>query len=148
MVDVDLLSFLSKHQIDKIVYAPGTAESVVNSGATTQAPQTAFIVEKRITNPYGKKSFVRARWSVDNGDNWQSLSSRLVYVFTLTIPAIPLSEELNGLQAALSIGVSDNEVIFRTASGYHGNVSDDGVTYTYTPISQTFLIEYALFEIE
>lgn len=141
---LDQKAITSEHNSDKIVLTPAT-ETVVNSGATNQSPQTALVVEKRIANPYGKACFVRYRWSVDGGANWQGQLGRLNFSFTLTTPGG--SGVLPGLQAAVSIGCSDIEIIFRTASGYHGNVSDNGVTYTYTPISQTFLIEYSLFEV-
>lgn len=136
----------SDYDIDKIVDA-GTI-SIVNSGATTQAPQTSHIVQDTIPNIYGDKVFARARWSVDGGDNWQNLKTRLVYNFTLTFTPGPSDSTLSGLQAAISIGANESTIYFVTANGYHGNVSDDGATYTYTPTSQTFLIEYTLFEVE
>lgn len=140
---IDLLGFFSEHPIDMVVH---TGEiTVTNSGATTQAPQEALIVSSTIDNPYNKRALVRAKYSVDGGTNYQSLDSRLIYTFSLSIPAVPITVTLNGLQAALNIGVSDDSIIFRTASGYHGNVVDTG-TYAYTPISQDFLIKYAIFE--
>ena len=141
--DLDFLSFLSVHPIDKIVTSGTT--SIVNSGATTQAPQTAFIVSSSIANPYGRAAFVRAVFSVDGGASYQSLDSQLTYTFNLTVTPPGITVTLSGLQAAMSIGVSDSIITFVTANGYHGNVTDTG-TYTYTPISQTFDIKYAVFE--
>lgn len=136
--------FDSIHPIDKVV-GTGTV-SVVNSGATTQAPQTAHIVTSTIANPYNKKVYVRGIFSVD-GTNYNSLDSHLIYTFSMTIPG-PSTSTLRGLKAGCSIGVSDSTIYFRTANGFHGNVTDDGVTYTYIPTSLTFTIKYALFEKE
>lgn len=142
MADITKLDFLSADPIDKIV-ATGSV-TVTNDGATNQAPQTAKIVENSITNPYGKAVFCRYIWSVD-GVNFNSPESHLVYTYTDTTPGG--SSTLAGLQAAVSVGVSSTSIIFRTANGYHGNVSDNGTTYTYTPNSQTFTIKYALYEV-
>lgn len=145
--DLSKLTFLSTYPIDKVV-ATGTF-SVTNSGATGQSPQTALVVSGTTPNPYAKRCFVRASWSVDGGANYQSLDSQLVYTFNMTtIPPAPAhSAILNGLQAAASIGVSDSLITFTTANGYHGDVTDNGTVYAFTPISQTFLFKYALFEI-
>lgn len=143
-ITIDRLSFYSKHAIDKVVTSGNT--SVVNSGATSH-PQVALIVSSAIANPYGRRALVRGAYSIDGGANYQSLDSRLIYTFNLTVPG-PSTEILNGLQAAISIGVSDSLITFRTANGYHGDVTDDGVNYIYTPISLTFLIKYAVFERE
>jgi hypothetical protein len=145
-LDLTKIAFSSDHPIDKIVhYEPDNTTSVVNDGVTSNSPQTAKIVTGSAANPYGTRCFVRARWSVDGGTSWQTLDSRLTFSFTITAPG-PTVTTLTGLRAGLSIGVSDSTVHFRTANGYHGDVSDDGVTYSYTPTSQTFTIQYALFE--
>lgn len=146
LTDLDLLSFLSLHAIDKVVDS-GTI-SIVNSGATTQAPQTAKIVESTLTNSYGRAAFVRLVWSIDGGTNYQSLDSQLVYTFTITVTPPGTTATFSGLKAAVSVGVSNSLITFTTANGLHGNVSDNGVTYTYTPTSLTFNIKYAIFERE
>ena len=138
--DVNKLAFSSEYPIDKIV-ASGTVQ-VVNDGATSNSPQTAKIVTSTITNPYGKKCFARAIFSVD-GTNFSPLTSHLVYTFTLN----PGSVILSGLKAGCSVGVSTLSIFFRTANGFHGNASLSGATYTYTPTSLTFTIKYALFEV-
>lgn len=148
MINYDLLHFLSANPIDKVV---DTGQiSIVNDGDTTpDQAQKAKVVTDQVANSYGKKVFARARWSIDGGTTWQSLDSRLLYIFTLTIPAIPISVELQGLDGAVSIGVSDNFIKFRTANGKHGSVSQTlGGSQTYTPTSHTFLIQYAIFEVE
>lgn len=144
-IDIDKLAFLSHHPIDKIVET-GTYE-VTNDGDTTgaQTPQKAKIVTDSINNPYSKKVFVRFVWSVD-GTNFNAPDSHLIYSFTITNPA-PATVTLSGLQAAVAVGISSDTIKFITANGYHGDVDDDGVTYTYTPISQTFTFKYALFEV-
>lgn len=149
---LDQLNLSSDHNVDKIVPSAANGEfentiTIVNSGATNQSPQTAFIVNATAPNPYGKPTFVRGRWSVDGGQNWQSIRSRLTYPFRLTVNPPGFFTDLTGLQAAISIGVNKDVVKFITANGYHGDVLDNGV-YNYTPISQTFIIEYTLFEVE
>jgi len=145
MIDVDKLNFLSLHPIDKVVME-GTI-SIVNSGATA-FPQDSLIVSSSITNTYGRKAFARASWSVDSGANYQSLESQVTYSFlyNTVAPAPVTSTPLRGLSGAISIGVSDSQVTFRTANGLHGTVTDDGTTILYTPTSQTFIIKYAIFE--
>lgn len=143
MATITGLDFLSTDPIDKIVQQ-GTV-TVTNDGATNQAPQTSKIVESTVTNNYGKAVFCRYMWSVD-GTNYNGADTHLVYSYTLTNGGG--SSTLGGLKAAVSVGVSASTITFRTANGLHGNVSDDGVTYTYTPTSQTFTIKYALFEID
>lgn len=144
-MDLDLISFFSKYPIDMIV-ATGT-ETIINSGATTNTPQRAFIVTSSVINTYKRATFVRAVWSID-GVNYQSLDSHLIYGFNITAtdPEPDVTVTMQGLRAAISIGVSPTSIYFITANGYHGNVTQAGSTYTYTPISQTFVIKYALFE--
>lgn len=155
MVDINLLSFFSEHPIDKIVEI--NEISIVNDGNTTGSgsgtgDSTARIVSESIANPYGRAALVRAKWSIDGGNNWQALEARLNYAFTITITDFGVtSPPLRGLQAAISIGCSDSSIIFRTANGYHGNVSRTfaaPATSGYTPISQTFLIKYWVYERE
>lgn len=147
-VDIDALQFYSGYPIDKIIET--NTVSIVNNGATNQAPQTANITTDTFPNSYGKQCFVRFVWSIDNGANFNSSTSHLVYTFTYnTVAPLPVtSSTLSGLQAAVSIGVSNNNVTVLTGNGYHGTVTDNGTTYTYTPISQTFIIKYALFSID
>jgi len=147
MIDVDKLNYLSLHSIDKVVME-GTI-SIVNSGATS-FPQGSLIVSETITNTYGRKAFARASWSIDSGVSYQSLESQVTYSFlyNTVAPAPVTSTPLRGLKAAVSIGVSDTLVTFRTANGFHGTVTDDGTTISYTPTSQTFIIKYAIFERE
>lgn len=145
LANKDLISFFSGHPIDKIVSIGNT--TITNSGATTNAPQESFVVSSSVTNPYLKKCFVRAKFSID-GTNYQSTDSHLLYPYTITVPAVPITVALSGLRAAVSVGVSDSTIHFRTANGYHGNVTQVGANYTYTPISQDFHIIYAIFEVE
>jgi hypothetical protein len=146
-VDRDKLYFYSNDPIDKVV-AEGTI-SIVNSGVTALYVD-ARVVSQTISNPYGRKCFVRASWTVDGGTSYQSLESQLTYSFNYNTvaPAPVTSTPQRGLKAAISIGVSDSSILFRTANGLHGNVSDNGTTITYTPTSQTFTINYVLFERE
>lgn len=144
MVDLDILSFLSTNPPDKVV-ATGSIQ-VVNSGATSNDSQSALIVTSTADNPYGTAVFVRGAYSIDGGLSYNSLSSHIIYTFTYTDTSGPFVVTLNGLKAGCSIGVKDNLIYFRTANGFHGNVSYTSPTQTYTPTSLTFDIKYALFE--
>lgn len=145
--DVEKVNFYSGDPIDKVV-ATGEID-IVNDGATS-SPQSSKIVTDSVANPYGKKVLVRFRYSIDGGTSFNSEDAHLVYSYTITITSIPITTTLGGLRAAVSVGVSNNTIFFRTANGYHGNATratppDPDV---YTPISQTFKIQYALFEVE
>jgi hypothetical protein len=150
MPDRNKLNFFTGDPIDKIV-AEGTI-SITNDGATSNAPQSSKIVEQRIPNPYGKKALCRFVYSVDGGASYNGQDAHLAYTYTITVippsPGAGFSTTLGGLRAAVSIAVSDSEIIIRTANGYHGNVTDNGSVYGYTPNSQVFDIKYALFEVE
>jgi len=150
MPDRTKLNFFTGDPVDKIV-AEGTI-TIVNDGATSQAPQSAKIVEQRIANPYGKKVFCRFVYSVDGGVSYNGQDAHLAYTYTITVippsPGAGFVSTLGGLKAAVSIGVSASEIIFRTANGWHSNTTDNGTVYAYTPNSQTFIIKYALFEVE
>jgi hypothetical protein len=104
-----------------------------------------------VANDYGRAGFIRARWSIDGGTNWQGLESQILYVFNVATvsgnPGHPSNTNLSGLDSALSIGCSDSTITFRTANGKHGNVTNT-VSPVYTPTSRTFLIQYTLMERE
>lgn len=153
--DVTKLQFFSNDPIDKIVQQGEI--SITNDGNTTTTgtstgPQTAKIVEDTAPNNYGKAALARFRWSVDGGTNWQGMEAELLFTFTITLTDIPVtSSPMQGLEAAMSIGCDDSTITFRTANGAHGNVSrlsTAGSATGYTPTSQTFLIQYALYERE
>ena len=150
----DKLNFYSFDSIDKIVDSGEVV--IVNDGNTTSSgtntgPQTAKIVSLSIPNPYGRAALIRARWSIDGGSNWQGLESRLLYSFTITLTDIPVtSSPLKALQSAVSVGSNNTNIEFRTANGQHGNqskLSTQG-NVGYTPVSQTYRIQYWLYERE
>ena len=149
-VDRNKLNFYTGDPVDKIVYE--NIVTITNDGATSQAPQSSKIVEQRIANPYGKKVFCRFVYSVDGGTSYNGQDAHLAYTYTITVippsPGAGFVSTLGGLKAAVSIGVSDSEIVFRTANGLHGNATDNGTVYAYTPTSQDFIIKYALFEVE
>ena len=143
-VDTSKLNFITRHSIDKVVQQ-GTV-TIVNDGATTSATESKIVTET-VPNDYGRAALARCRWRVDGG-SWQGMTSQMVYTFTYTDSTIPSSDSTPGLKAAISIGCDDNFVYFRTANGLHGDVTYNGSTESYTPTSQTFEIEYALYERE
>lgn len=128
--------FDSLHPIDKVV-VEGTI-TITNDGNSGDY-QTAKIESTTVGNPYGAKCLVNFSWSVD-GTNFNGPDARLVYQYTVTPPGSILA----GLRGAVSVGVSATEIKFRTANNYHGNVA--GISFT--PISQTFTIKYALYEVD
>jgi hypothetical protein len=149
MPSLNDISFISQDPIDKIVQQGEI--SIVNNGTTSPAYQTAKIVSSTVANDYGRAGFIRARWSIDGGTNWQGLESQILYVFNVATvsgnPGHPSNTNLSGLDSALSIGCSDSTITFRTANGKHGNVTNT-VSPVYTPTSRTFLIQYTLMERE
>lgn len=148
----DKLQFYSEDVIDKIV-APKVRRTISNNGNTSGSWQSSRIVVANYTNPYGKRCFVRGRWSIDGGENWYTFDSHqrnsFKIVFTGSSP-LPPSQNSAGLLAAVSIGVSDTQVRIVTANGDHGNVTINisNNNQSYSPTSHTFLVEYELFEVE
>lgn len=139
-MDLDKFSLIGTNPVDKVVQSG--MFTVTNNGATSQY-FTARIIDSSIVNSYGKKCFVRYRWNIDGGA-WQSKYSHDQYQFTLNYPGG--SQALFGLRSAVSVGVSDTDIYFRTGNGDHGNVTmSSGGAISYTPISHVFNIEYALF---
>lgn len=156
MVNRNKLVFYSPDPIDKIVFPRLTTDNnevtILNDGDTTAGlglPNTAKIVELSIPNPYGRAALVRAVWSIDSGVNEQSLESRILYSFTFNVTGVG-NFPSGGLDCCVSIGCSDNEIIFRTANGRHGDVTLNPGTMqnTYTPVSRTFNIRYWVYERE
>lgn len=145
-MDIDDFILHSDFPPDKIV-ALGEV-NIVNDGVTSEMLYMK-IVEHRIPNPYIRKTFVRYVWSVESGIK-AGQESPILYTFSYSeIPPLsPLSGEVTGIRGMVSVGVNDDEIIFRTGSGYHGAVTWNGSNLNYTPISQTFNIKYALFEME
>lgn len=152
--DVTKLNFYSGDPIDKVV-ATGTV-TYTNNGNTTitgtnTGDQSAKVQNDTIANPYGIKSFVRFKWSIDGGTNYNGAETRIIFGFTITYTDIPAtSPPLQGLSAAVSIGVSASTITFQTANGLHGNSSRllaDSTSTGYAPTSQTFTIQYALYEV-
>lgn len=153
-VDITKLQFHSGYPIDKVVRAPTQPVIVTNDGNTTTTgtntgDEQAKIVTSSITNPYGKRAFVRFKWAT-NGTDFNGADAQQIFSYTITFTDIPTtSSPLRALKAACSIGISDNNITFITANGFHGNVSrksTDGNT-GYTPTSLDFTIYYAIFEI-
>lgn len=144
LTNVDVLSFLSRYPVDKVVQTGNI--QITNSGATTNNPFQSYIQTGSVTNEYGRKAFCRFFWSVDNV-NFNSSDSILVYAWQLSVPAVPITVDFGGLKGAVSAGVSSSTITFRTANGLHGNATQVGATYTYTPTSQTFYIKYALISV-
>lgn len=138
--------FDSLHPIDKILITDTITD--VNDGSTS-FNQEAKIKTITLPNPYGKKVFIRAKWTID-GVNYNSLDTHIVYTYTYNTvaPAPVTSATLSGLKAAVSVGVSDSSIVFLTGNGLHGNVTDNGTVITYTPTPQTFTITYVLYEKE
>lgn len=152
--NIDNLALVSSYPIDKVVL--WDTITVANDGNTTATGsgggyQSARVVSQSIPNKYGKKAHCRFSWSTNNND-FNSLDTRLLFDFTVTLTDVPVtSTPLYGLQAGVSVGVNSTNITFVTGNGYHGNVSKlvaDPSTTGYTPIPQTFTINYALYALE
>lgn len=139
--DRNSLTFFSNDPIDKIVMEPDDI-TIVNDGVTSDYA-AAKIVESTTPNTYGRAGLVRARWSIDGGVSWNNLEAQIIYTYLITAAGA----DFQGLDSALSIGCSDSMITFRTANGKHGTVDGIG-PFTYTPVSRTFLIQFALYERE
>lgn len=145
VTNIDFLSFLSLHPIDKIL-STGTV-TYTNNGSTSSYIE-AKIQNDTIANPHNKLCFARFVWSLDGGSfNSMDTIMRYSYTVTTTPPGVT-SPPLKGLKAAVSIGVNATQIIFQTANGDHGNVADTAGVITYTPVSHEFTIKYALFEVD
>lgn len=145
-VDSQKLLFSSADPADKIIFQDTV--TIVNNGATSDY-STAKIQTSAVTNTYGRQLFARFVWSLDGGSlNSQETRLNISYTITVTPPGVT-SSPAKGLKAAVAIGVNNSQIIFKTANGDHGNVTsiDGGATYQYTPVSHSFLIKYALFEV-
>lgn len=143
-MDPDDFLFNSDFPIDKVLQ---TGEvTIVNDGNTssmTAGYQRGKIVTSSAPNTTGQICSVRYVWSID-GTNWQSPSSHLWYSFTVSHPSG--SSPMGAVQGAVAVGISTSSVHFRTLNGSHGAVSiNSSGNASYTPISRTFRIKYALF---
>lgn len=139
----------SLHVRDKVVHT-GSVEITNPGGSGSNDDQIANITTASTSNPYGKKCLVRYRWSID-GTNYNYALAHLYFSYTINFSFVPTtSPPIVGLRAAVSVGTSDSTIYFRTANGYHGNATQAGVSdpVTYTPTSQTFYIDYVLYEEE
>ena len=147
-MEPDDFLFSSDYPIDKVVHT-GTA-TIVNNGATAGTVadfQTGRVVSQTIPVPTTTPCVARFVWSIDGGANWQSSGSRLWYTYTANYPGY--SVQLGGVQGAVAIGADIGEINIRTLNGSHGtvNVNSSGQV-SYTPISRTFTVKYALFSLE
>lgn len=168
--DFDSFVLHSDWPTDKIVYigntANGKAVTVVNpgslsisSGGDINRPDIN-IVTQPIPNPYGKACLARIRWSVDGGSTWQGTDSVMTiqYTYNITVSGSPAGSTLTPpmVRGYVNVGCDDDYIYFRVQSHYNSNPVAVAVTPTpfsqtfsgWSPISQTFLIEFALYEVD
>lgn len=147
-MDPDDFLFASDYPIDKVLLTGET--TVVNDGNTKSDSltyQSSKIVTGNVANTTGKTCHVRYVWSID-GVNWQSSSTHLIYSYTVSSDGSVVAR-MGGLQGAVSVGVNNSNIAFRTANGSHGNVSISSTgSPSYTTTSRTFRIKYALYSME
>lgn len=144
MLSANTLNFASRFPIDMIVQSGEI--TITNDGDTTSQTGTfnsAKIVQQTAANTHGAPTLARARWSIDNRANWQSMEAKLIYTFAIN----PLGVTGAGLDSAISIGTDSSLIYFRTANGRHGDISNADTTPTYTPTSRTFIIQYWMYEL-
>lgn len=147
-MDPDKFLFASDYPIDKVLLTGET--QVVNDGNTSSDSmkyQSSKIVTGNVPNTTGKTCHVRYVWSID-GVNWQSPSTHLIYSYTVSFSGSVVAR-MGGIQGAVSVGVNNSNIAFRTANGSHGNVSiNSSGAASYTPVSRTFRIKYALYALD
>lgn len=160
MANLDLLSLLSSHPIDKIVQS---GEIVINHGGAVPLTSTGIqnfpdnrLVIHNEVNTYGRKSFIRAVFSVD-GSNWQPIDAPMLFSYTERIyfdNVLSDTYPLAGIRAQVSMGSDDNTIYVRIIGGYFsGNTRVDyNAPYTtavysgWTAAPQTIRIKYWMFE--
>lgn len=153
-VDRSKLQFYNVDPIDKVVLTNTAVHSnTANSYSSSSSAEEPVIDNVTIPNPYGKKCFVRYKWSVD-GTNFNSQRTNLLYPFTVAVSgAFGNSTGYRvGCKAAVAMWVSDSEIGFQYYNDYHSNqtevvASDFTSKLTQTGFSLNFTVEYALFEI-
>lgn len=149
MPSLDALGFYSEHPIDKVVQEGSV--SIFNDGDTTNQDnrfQSSKIVVDTVPNVYGREGLIRARWSINGGNDWQSLYSQIIYTFMVNYPD-SLEQISWNLDSAISVGSNTSQIIFRTANGKHGNVDlSDPQNPQYATQSRTFDIQYWMYERE
>lgn len=128
-----------------VVVTTDTA-TVTNSGydcVTHNDSQGNNLTSSPVPNTYGKRCIVRYVWSID-GLNFNAAEDYLLYTFTVSFSGG--STTLYNVRAAVEVSCDEDNIIFKTASGYHGNATIDGSgNYSAgSPISQIFTIKYAL----
>lgn len=152
-IDRNKLQYLSIDANDKVVYE--NSITISNSGPSGSNYSTSDkIVSQSIANPYGKKCMVRFKWKLDN-DDYNSQDTVLEYSFAIDATAWggPILPADPGCKGAVSVGISDTEITFRTNNGHHGTVTYTGTAMTpgpdsYTAVPHDFTIEYALYEVD
>lgn len=137
---------------DKIVQqgtvSEGTNITIVNPGQSSGSVgdfSKYNIASTSISNQYGKPVFIRYRWSVDGGTSRQGARS-----------SFPMTFNLDGTQLvdfpdkAVSVGSDATNIYFRTANvGHNGHTWNGGTeTWSNTPVSATFIIEYWCYELD
>lgn len=162
-IDLDQLIMLSEHPLDKIVQAGEFTVShsgaiAVTAGSSANYPEVR-ITSTTATNNYGRAGFIRAVYSIDNGNSWEFIDSVKYFVPTVTsqVDGVTISTdpmEFNQLQ--IGIGC-DGETIYVKVMGQYftGNPTANFVTGTgittwsgWTASAQTVMIKYWLFERE
>lgn len=160
MADLDALSFLSKYPIDKIVQHgtmtlihPGAMSSTY--GTTTNEPNYRNVTVSQ-TNNYGRKGYIRGRYSIDGGTTWNGMDQEIVFDATLNIYFMGTFNSTTaypGTAIKLVIGSSDS-LVYASARGERRTSParadvDSSFNWTYSgwsPISTTVIIEYWMFE--
>lgn len=162
-MDRGKVEFTSDEAIDKIVSQgqisitnPG-AQATDSLGINFNVPTYRIVTSTR-PNPYGRNAFVRYRWSYDGGTNWNGQGSSMAFGYNLSFRTNGVhqsSDPVADLRAHVAVATSDTQITFRTVSTYHSTsgiysdtvLSPFKITWgNWSPISQTFIIQYWVYE--
>lgn len=146
-MDADKFLLSTDYPMDKVLHT-GTA-TIVNDGNTTPTGQYQFSKEAELwlPNPTGRACFIRFMWRV-GAEEWQSSNTRTSYGFNIIMGGSAVAT-LAAIKGGVTMGCTANDIYIRTINASHGDVFfTPPSTYSYSPISRTFTIKYALYSME
>lgn len=147
-MDYDKILFSTQYPIDKVVHT-GSGSYTVPFTVTPFYNNSGTLQTDSISNPYGKKAFIRFAWSID-GVNYNAPETKLEYEFNINATAIggPATNTTNGIAVAAAMGCDASNIYFISYNCHHGNVVYTAGDDAYSGSSHTFYYKYALFEVE
>lgn len=164
MANLDLLSLLSDHPIDKIVQSdtisiphPGAiGVNTPGSFGVTNMPSNRRVTHS-VPNEYGRAGFIRAVYSFDNGDTWQNVLNEVRFQWQIdnrTDGVFDFYTYEAGLRSRVAVGCSDSTIYFEVINNYLSGATianfSTATTITtfsgWSAVAQTLLVKYWLYE--